>query len=116
MYVLHNTCYMLQFLYGLAQALQQKINDICYKQNRLTTFQQQAETKSSAGKVQFVFKFNLQNQSIGWFSLLQNNSTKVLEHRTRKEYNSICGLAFWLPCETHGMDIIKSRDMSCWFA
>ena len=87
------------------KVLQQKViivNNICYNQTRLTIFQQQAETKKSLLERCSLFSsLILEINQTGWFSLLQNNSTKVLKHRTRKEYNSSCGLAFWLPCETH---------------
>ena len=59
--------------------------------NPTENFSKQTETKSLLeGCCSLLFI----NQT-GWFSLLQNNSTKVLKHRTKKEYNSSCGLAFW---------------------
>ena len=113
MYVLHNTCYTLQFLYELAQALQQKINNICYKQNRLTTFQQQAETKSSAGKVQFVFKFNLQNQSnwVVFFTSKQLNKGVGTQNKEGIQLFLWIGFLVTLWNTWHGYHKIKRHEL-----
>ena len=58
-------------------------------------------------RVQFVFKFNPQNQSNWMVFFTSKQFNKCVETQNKEginSYNSSCGLAFWLPCETYGMN------------